>query len=145
MNTFTKMIVAVILLIAVLVGVFYIEGSKKSGRVADISVFIEVQNESVRVANIEGNIEPISKVGVPQGGILEAPGVAVLVLQEMKPVSDWYSLTLMNSSRTYNFRIGLYDSFLDDRPVFVYVQAIDRNSKTLISVQRAILLNQSSK
>jgi len=144
MNAFTKMIVAIILLIVILTGVFYIEGSKKSGRVADITVFVEIQNESVRITNIEGNLEAISKVGVPAGGRLVAPGVAVLIIQEMKPVSDWYSLTLMNSSRTYNFRIGLYDSFSEDNPVSVYVQAIDRNSRELMSVQKSLLLNKSS-
>lgn len=145
MNIFLKMIISIVILVVILTSIFYIESSKNSGRVTDINVFIEVDNESVRIKNIEGNLEAVSKVGVPTGGGLEAPGVTVLILQEMRPVSDWYSLTLMNSSRVYNFKIGLYDSFSDDKPVSIYVQAIDRNSKELISVQKRLLLNKSSR
>ncbi|MFZ2411067.1 MAG: hypothetical protein WAW23_05825 [Candidatus Methanoperedens sp.] len=147
MNTFVKMIVVIILVIAALTGVFYIEGSNKSAKIANINVWVEIaaQNGSVRITNIEGSLEDISKVGLPVGGSLEAPGIAVSINQEKKPVSDWYSLLLMNDSRIYNFRIGLYDAFSEDKNVSVYVQAVDRRNNEIMSAQKELLLNRSIK
>lgn len=145
MNNLVKMIVVIILVIAALTGVFYIEGSKKSAKIANIDVWVEIaaQNGSVRITNIEGNLEDISKVGLPVGGNMEAPGITVSINQENKPVSDWYSSLLMNDTRTYNFRIGLYDTFSEEKPVSVYVQAIDRRSNELMAAQKELLLNRS--
>lgn len=147
MNSYAKMVIGIIIVIAALIGIFYFESSAKSAKVANINVLVEIaiQNGSVRIANIEGNLEEISKVGLPRGGPMEAPGIAVSINQETKPVSDWYSLMLMNDTRTYNFRIGLYDTFSEDKPVTVYVQAIDRRSRELMSAQKELLLNKSVK
>lgn len=139
------MIIVIILVIAALIGVFYIESSNKTNKIANINVWVEIatQNGSVRITNIEGNLEDISRVGLPVGGSLETPGIAVSINQEKKPVSDWYSLILMNDSRIYNFRIGLYDTFSEDKPVYVYVHAIDRRNNELMSAQKELLLNRS--
>ncbi len=147
MNTFVKMLVVIILVIAALIGVFYFESTAKPAKVANINVLVEIapQNGSLRIANIEGNLEDISKIGLPKGGLMEAPGITVSINQETKPVSDWYSLLLMRDSRTYNFRIGLYDTFSEDKPVSVYVQAIDYRSNELMSIQKEFLLNKSVK
>ncbi|MFZ3059586.1 MAG: hypothetical protein WA102_07575 [Candidatus Methanoperedens sp.] len=147
MNSYAKIVIGIIIVIAALIGVFYFESSAKSAKVANINVLVEIatQNGSIRITNIEGDLEEISMVGLPRGGLMEAPGIAVSINQEKKPVSDWYSLMLMNDTRTYNFRVGLYDTFSEDKPVFVYVQAIDRRSRELMSAQKELLLNKSVK
>ncbi len=139
MNIFVKMVAVVILVTAALIGISYIEGSMKSARVADITVFIDDQNESMNITHLEGSLENVSKTGLPQGGVLTAPGVAVTLRQNMRAVSGWYSFPL-NGSGTYTLRIGLYDSFSEDKPTVVYMQAVDSNSQKIISVQRELML-----
>lgn len=139
MNDYVKMIVGIIVVIAALMGLFYVEGSKKSSRVADITVSIEVRNESVRVINIEGVLEPITKISLPQGNLAITPGISVALNQEKIPISDWYSVSL-NGSGTYKFRMGLYDTFSEDKPVSVYVQAINEFSQEVAAVQKELSL-----
>lgn len=142
MNTFVKIVIGIILIIAVLIGVFYIEGKTKSASVANITIFIEGQNESsIKITNIEGSLEKVSKSGMPRGGNLVAPGIAITLRQNMIPISDWYSLPLKGPS-TYNLKIGLDESFSENIPTMVYVQAIDNKSQEIIAAQKELLLKK---
>lgn len=142
MKTFVKMIIGIILIIAVLIGVFYIEGKTKSANVANITVFIEGQNESsIQITSIEGSLEKVSRSGMPRGGNLVAPGIAVTLRQNMIPISDWYSLPLKGPG-AYNLKIGLDESFSENIPTMIYVQAIDSRSQEITAAQKEFLLKK---
>lgn len=142
MNTFVKIVVGVILIIAVLMGVFYIEGKTKSASVANITIFIEGQDESsIQITDIEGSLEKASKTGMPRGGNLVAPGIAIMARQNMIPISDWYS-SPFSGPGTYNLKIGLDESFSENIPTMIYVQAIDSKSQKIISAQKEFLLKK---
>ncbi len=140
MSTFVRIVVGIILIIAVLIGVFYIEGKTKSASVANITIFIEGQNESsIQITGIEGNLEKVSKSGMPHGGNLVAPGIAIILRQNMIPISDWYS-SPFSGPGTYNIKIGLDESFSENTPTVVYVQAVNNKSEKIESVQKELLL-----
>ncbi len=139
MNTFVKMVAIIILVIIVLTGIFYIGGSIKSSKVANITIFIESNNESTNITNIEGNLERVPKISLPRGGNLVAPGIAVTIRQNMIPVSDWYSLPL-NGTGAYNLKIGLDESFSENKQIAVYVQVVNNRSEKMESAQKELLL-----
>ncbi len=139
MNTFVKMLAVIILIIIVLTGVFYIGGSIKSAKVANITIFIESNNESINITSIGGSLERAPKISIPRGGNLVAPGIAVTIRQNMIPISDWYSLPL-NGTGAYNFKIGIDESFSEDKPIAIYVQAVNNRSEKIESAQKELLL-----
>ncbi len=137
-----KLIGILIIVILLAIGIFYFIGSSKAGRVAEIKVYIEVKNDSVEITNIEGNLEKVSKIGVPQGGNVVVPGITLMVKKGMIPISDWYSVGY-NGPGIYNLRVALDESFSENQPVIVYVQVVGNRGEKLISGQKEIQLKEN--
>lgn len=139
---FKKLAAILIIVILLVLGVFYYISSSKTGRVADIKVYIEAKNDSVEKMNIEASLEKVSKVGVPVGGSMVLPGITLMVKKGMIPISDWYSVGY-NGTGIYNLRVALDESFSENQPVIIYVQVVGSRGEKLISGQKELILKEN--
>lgn len=147
MNAYAKLIIAIILILFALTASFYIVSREDKVKVTEITVHTRLQNGSVDIINIEGHLlEGVSKIGVPKGNLISDLGyVGVFLHQDMRAVSDWYSVMYTGSegSSVYTFKVGLYDNFDESKPVKVYAN-VGILAEEMAAADKYILLNYSS-
>lgn len=139
-----KIIIIAILLIAAISGAFYFPLEKDTEvLIVDVTLARPPDGDSAKIiSNVSAFISYVRKMEVPGETPLFTPGITVLVIQDMKEKSAWYSAPLsVNESIYGNYRITvkLSDKLDRSQPVRILTRVVDPNGKD-VSVRAADIM-----
>lgn len=114
MHILSKIIVAIIIIVSVMTGIFYVLGQQKHGSVMDLRVYVFIDNEkNPHIVAINGTLRDVNAISLPKGSDVITPGIVANVIYRDDLIGYWTSEKLdasvpLNSTTTYNLTVGLF-------------------------------------
>lgn len=135
-----KPIIIIILLLAIaLFSIFYISMQRNSPViVVEITLAEPPDNNPEHIiSQVNATVSYVRKMEVPQETPLSAPGITVVLIQDMQVRSGWYSTGIPVSDifGKYNIMIKPFESFNVSRPFVINTRVVDPAGKD-VSVRR---------
>lgn len=135
-----KLIIAILLLISI-GAAFYIPLQKDTEvLIVNVTLARPPDNDSAKIiSNVSASISYVRKMETPKDTPMEAPGVIVLVIQNMQEKSGWYSVPIPESGSiygNYSLTVKLFDKLDRSQPVRILTRVVDPNGKD-VSVRAA--------
>lgn len=146
MNTISKFITIIVVIVLVMVGIFYILGEKKDASVMDLRVDVYLDNDGyLHITLINGTVRPVNKISMPTGDIVETPGVVANVIYNEDFIGYWTSTRInesvpLNSTTTYNLTVGLFKNPVPGDNVSVSVRLVGFYGEELDSIMTTFKL-----
>ena len=97
-----------------MVGIFYSIGEKRDASVLDVTVDVLLDEDGFwHITYINGTFREANKISIPKGNEIKVPGIIANVIYDGEMIGYWDSVSLdqtvpRNSTKTYNFTVGLY-------------------------------------
>lgn len=140
MNSLSKLIIATVIIVSIMLGTFYFIGQEKSGSVMDVSVDVFLDNGgNAHITNIKGDLRDVTKVSIPKGNNVIAPGVVAVVIYKQRLIGYWTSAGInlaapLNSVTTYNLTVGLSEKPANGDYVSISAKLVGFGGEELDSV-----------
>lgn len=136
-----KIIIIALLLIAAIGGAFYFPLEKDTEvLIVDVTLARPPDDDSARIiSNVSAFISYVRRMEVPGETPLFTPGITVLVIQDMKEKSGWYSVPIPTDKSiygSYSITVKLSDKLDRAQPVRILTRVVDPNGKD-VSVRAA--------
>lgn len=124
-----KIVVAVLLMLAI-GGAFYISLQKDTEVLTvEVTLARPPDNDSAKIiSNVSASLSYVRRMEVPKDTLLEAPGITVMVLQNMQEKSGWYSIPLPLDKSIYGkyrITVKLSDKLDRTKPVRILTRVVD--------------------
>ncbi len=139
MKQFTRNLLIIGFLILALLGIFYYLGGLKQSAVLQVQVSVKGDLNNATIEDINANLQSVSKISEPKSNLLIVPGVTVVVLQDMRMIGEWTSVSY-NGSGTYNLTVGLTEYPKSGDIVKVVVRVMNARSENMDVVSKDITL-----
>lgn len=129
-----KIIIIAILLIAAIGGAFYISLQKDTVvLVVDVTLARPPDDDSTKIiSNVSAFSSYVRRMEVPDETPLFTPGITVVVIQDMKEKSAWYSVPIPTDKSiygSYSITVKLSDKLDRAKPVRLLTRVVDPNGK----------------
>lgn len=129
-----KVIIIAIFLILAIGGAFYISLQKDTEvLVIDVTLARPPDNDSAKIiSNVSASLSIVRKMEVSEETSAYAPGITVLVIQNMKEISGWYSIPIPTDKSiygSYSITVKLSDKLDRAQPVRILTRVVDPNGK----------------
>lgn len=123
-----KVIVAILLLIAI-GGAFYISLQKDTEvLIVEVTLARPPDDDSAKIiSNVSASLSYVKKMEIPENTPMAVPGITVLVIQNAKEMSDWYSvpIPLEGFYGNYTITVKLFDKLDRTKPVRILTRVVD--------------------
>lgn len=134
MNQKTMIIVVVVILILAIGGAFYISSQKNTEvLIVEVTLARPPDDDSEKIiSQVNASISYVKRMDMPEDTFLSVPGITVLVIQNMKEMSGWYSVSIPSESsiyRSYSITVKPYDTFERTKPFRILARVVDPNGK----------------
>lgn len=136
-----KIIIIAVLVIVAIGGAFYVS-MQKDTEVLIINVVLArpPDDDSTKIiSNVSASLSYVGRAEAPKDSPLSTPGVTVLVIQNMKEKSGWYSVPIPANDSiygSYSITVKLSDKLDRTQPVRILTRVVDPNGKD-VSVRAA--------
>ncbi len=125
-------IIIIILLVLALITIFLIS-MQRNAEIIVVDVTLAEppdHNDEHIISQVNASLSYVRKMEVPQETQLMAPGITVVLIQDMQIQSGWYSIGIDGSPSSviygnYNITVKPYDTFNTSRPFVVLARVID--------------------
>ena len=150
MGMISKFIVILTVIILVMVGVFYLFGEEKDASVMDASVDVLLDEDGFwHITYINGTFREANKLSIPKGGEVKVPGITANVIYDGEMIGYWTSVRLdptvpRNSTKTYNFTIGLFKTPVEGDNVSLSVRTVGFVGEELDSFKTKVKVEYKS-
>ncbi|HID26481.1 MAG TPA: hypothetical protein EYP22_01335 [Methanosarcinales archaeon] len=138
-----KSTVIVLVAMLILFASIYLIGKTKTGEVLDVQVIVGGSYSEPVIEDISARLERHSKISVPRGNPLMAPGITVRVIKNNQIISHWTSIGY-NGTGKYNIMVGFlkgitYPKKGDKVRIIAYI--LDGNSNKVDAVAMDVIIS----
>ncbi|MFQ6071256.1 MAG: hypothetical protein ACE5KT_00945 [Methanosarcinales archaeon] len=138
-----KYILVVLLAMIILFASVFAIGKTRTGEVLDVQVIVGGSYSEPVIEDISARLEPHSKISVPRGNPLMAPGITVRVIKDNQIISHWTSVGY-NGTGKYNIRVGFLEGIEppnkgDKVRIIAYI--LDGNSNKVDAVAMDVIIS----
>ena len=150
MDMISKFIAILTVIILVMVGVFYSFGAEKDASVMDVTVDVLLDGDGYwHITYVNGTFREANRISIPKGGEIKVPGIIANVIYDGKMIGYWESVSLdptvpRNSTKTYNFTVGLFENPLEGENASISVRTIGFVGEELDSFKTRVKVEYKS-
>lgn len=131
-----KVMIIAIFLIIVIGGAFYVSLQKDTEvLVVDVTLARPPDGDSAKIiSNVSASLSFVRKMEVPEDTSGYAPGITVIVIQNMKEISGWYSIPIPTDKSIYGryrITVKLSDKLDRTKPVRILTRVISPAGKDM--------------
>ncbi len=123
--------IIVIFLILAIVGAFYISIQKSEVLVIEVTLARPPDDDSAKIiSQVDASISYVKRMEIPGETLLSTPGITVLVIQNMKKMTGWYSIPIPSEGSiygSYNITVKPDDTFDRTQPFRILTRVVDPN------------------
>ncbi|MBU4075159.1 MAG: hypothetical protein KKI06_00315 [Euryarchaeota archaeon] len=133
-------IIIIILLLVLAISVIFVISMQRNTAVIVVEVTLAQppdNNIEHIISNVNASLSYVTNMDMPKETPLISPGITVVLIQDMKVRSGWYSVGIPASGiyGNYTIKVKPYDDFNISRPFVVLTRVMDPTEKE-VSVKR---------
>lgn len=136
-------IIAAIFLILIIGGVFYI-ALQKDTEILVVEVTLGKPPEGDQIIRyVNASLQYTTKMSVPEENVLEAPGITVILGQNMKEISGWYSVAIPREGSIYgkyNITVKITENYDKTKPISILARVVGPDGKDIAVTSKTIYL-----
>jgi len=124
-------IIIIILLVLALFAIFFISIQRNSAVIVVEVTLAEPRDNNPEhiISQVNASVSYVGKMEVPPETPLAAPGITVILIQDLQVQSGWYSVGVNTTGPIYgkyNLTVKPYESLNISRPFVINARVLDR-------------------